>query len=281
MWKWILVGFLVLLLVVGAGSFYVYRSNKALYMSDEEILRSYQPAEAVADIVEKTKMTDHGKAVFYRSDPHFVDIETFKKACAGGGGREPLGCYGTKLGGTPRITLLQIDDPKFSDGKYFIAAHEMLHAAFFRMSEAEKDEVSRLVQPEFLKRQDDAHLVDIALSYQDDGVIRVVNELHSYLATEYADLSAELEEHYKKYFNDRQSVVDLYNKSGYGSRVKQIDQLTAEGTALYKKIEAREYGYEELIPQYNAKARQADKLWKEIEEYYTLYNPSYTPLEAK
>ncbi|MBI4067054.1 hypothetical protein HY407_01620 [Candidatus Gottesmanbacteria bacterium] len=293
--KWILIGIIILILTpILAGSLYVYLSNRNLYTSDEDILKTYKPSNEIEDIINKTKLTDKGKALLYRSDPQFVDQETFQKAC-GGGGREPLGCYSTKLGGI-KIYLLQIDDPELSDSKYFITMHEMLHAAFFRMNEQEKEEVSKLVQPEFAKRQDDGHLVDIVLTTQDDGVIEVVDQLHSYLGSEYENLSPELEEHYKKYFQDRQIVIDLYKKSGYGSRVKQIDQLRADGKALYTKIQAMAGEltaaqnasdkskfnsligeYESLSAQYNSKRLQSEKLYSEIEEYYKFYNPDYTP----
>jgi len=95
--KIVLIIFLVPVLALAG---FLFFATAQLRRSDEEVLKTYQPASKVTELAEKNGLTDKGKAILYRADPIFVDASTFKRYCAAGG-VEALACIGPKAGGGP------------------------------------------------------------------------------------------------------------------------------------------------------------------------------------
>ncbi|TWP25845.1 hypothetical protein EUA62_02460 [TM7 phylum sp. oral taxon 348] len=58
------------------------------------------------------------------------------------------------------------------------------------------------------------------------------NELHSIIGTEFADISPQLEDYYKRYFNNRSQVVALHSK--YNDKFKELKRGSA---SLRKELE--------------------------------------------
>ena len=94
-----------------------------------------------------------------------------------------------------------------------------------------------------------------------------LNELHSILGTEVADLSPALEAHYAQYLGDRAAVVALHEQSSAVFREQQAraQALVAEIEALVAGIEsdsaAYTSGYATLnadIAEFNARADRGD-----------------------
>ncbi|MDP3992787.1 MAG: hypothetical protein Q8Q05_01045 [bacterium] len=269
--------------------------------TDANVLKNYQPSTVIADIALQNTYTDKGKAMLYRTDPKFVDGETFRAICAADG-IEGLACTDTK-----KTTLLQIDDPDFIDHKYSAATHEMLHVAYHRLTDTETTAVNALLNQELTRHQDDDHLVSILdmLKEKKAGDTETMySELHSKFGVEYTDLIPALEDHYKLYFSARAEVVRLYQEGGFNSRVRRIDQLNQEGLALEAKISALDSTlrslqaagvanedvdafnakvnqHNSLVRQYNAKAAESQKLFAEVETFYRYFNPDYKSPTAK
>lgn len=275
-------GFLkILLLIILVPVFLIggffYFATAQLRMSDDEVLKSYKPSSEVLDLAEKNTLTDKGKAALYRADPQFVDNEAFIKYCKTvSRGIEALACIAPKPGGGPfggkQIFLLKIDDPKFSDHKYAASVHEMLHSAYMRFSSEEKDKLAPLLLGELEKHKDDPHLANIVeLLKQKKGINDFNDELHSKFGTEYKSLSPGLEEHYKQYFNDRNKVVENYEKGGFNSRIRRVDQLNGELKSLKAKLESGKT--QELVGEFNTKVAEHNKIIAEIETFYKLFRP--------
>ncbi|MDP3992727.1 MAG: hypothetical protein Q8Q05_00715 [bacterium] len=271
------------------------------FLSDESIIKKFPPSTVIADIALQNTYTDKGKAMLYRTDPKFVDGETFRAICAADG-IEGLACTDTK-----KTTLLQIDDPEFIDHKYSAATHEMLHVAYYRLTDTETTAVNALLDQELARHQDDDHLVsilDILKEKKAGDTETMYSELHSKFGVEYTDLVPGLEEHYKLYFVNRAEVVRLYQEGGFNSRVRRIDQLKQEGVAMEKKIDAlnstlrslqaagvanedvddfnaKVNQHNSLVRQYNAKAAESQKLFAEVETFYRYFNPDYKSPAAK
>ena len=293
--------------IVLLGGFIFFATGKER-RTDKDILKSYQPAAEIAEIVEKNTLTDHGKATLYRADPQIVDAQTFTRACkTQARGVESLACVASKLGGGPfggkQIFLLKIDDPRFSDHKYAASVHEMLHRAYARLSTDEKNRVNGFLDQELSKHPDDSHLtyvVDTLKSRKGSSASDISDELHSKFGIEYSDLSPELEEYYKQYFADRQKVVGLYKNGGFNSRVRRMDELAYEADALNSKLvsmrnqlsayqNAGDTGnynslvsqFNNMVSQYNAKASESKRIYSEIQQFYQYFNPGYQPLGEK
>ncbi|OGZ40375.1 MAG: hypothetical protein A3I20_01970 [Candidatus Portnoybacteria bacterium RIFCSPLOWO2_02_FULL_40_15] len=295
----------ILLFIVGFAFFAV----KALLDSDEKVLRTYQARPEVADLAEKNTLTDKGKAILYRADPQFVDVRNFAKYCqVKEGGVEPLACIAPNPERGPfaerQIFLLKIDDPEFADHKYAASVHEMLHAAYGKLSSSKKEQLDVLLDQELSKHQNDLHLIaiiDILNQKTSKEKDDIHSELHSKFGVEYNDLSPELEEHYKKYFVDRQKVIELYKKGGFNSRVRKIDALNVELTSLNNQLTTlksqltayqttgniNSYNslvsqFNSMVNQFNAKVAESKRVYNDIQEFYVLFNPDYQPpQEAK
>jgi len=290
----IFVGIIVIVIVGG-----VLTSGD--WRSDKSVLKNYQPTSDIADIALQDSLTDKGKATLYRTDPEFVDGETFRARCVADG-VEGLACTDTV-----QTTFLQINDPKFVDHKYSAAAHEMLHIAYHRLTDEEKTQVNALLDQELPKHQNDYHLtgiLDMLKEKKAGDTETMYSELHSKFGVEYTDLIPGLEEHYKLYFTDRSEVVRLYQNGGFNSRVRRIDQLNQEAVTLEKKINtidsalrslqaagvanedidafnAKVNQFNSLVRQYNAKAAESQKLFSEVETFYRYFNPNYKSPTAK
>lgn len=274
---------------------------------DAEVLKSYKPTAEIAEIAEKTGLTDKGKAQFYRDDPTFVDAASFMKYCrTQARGIEPLGCNAPRPGGGPfggrQVFLLQIDDPRFADHKYSAAIHEMLHSAYNRLTSKEEKRINVLLDQEFSKSQDPSlkEVIERLKKIKKGEIKAAWGELHSKFAVEYSELSPELEDYYKQYFLDRRKAVELFQQGGFGSRVARIDGIRYELSLLAPQLTSMQDQlttyqnagdevnfnnlvgqYNNMVSQYNTKVAESQRAYNEIQEFYKYFNPDYQPPESK
>lgn len=208
---------------------------------DSYLAWQYKPSPAVAAITERTKLTDEGRLYFYASQPELNNREAFNNACTAKDSEQSivLGCYAGM-----RIYLFNIDNPKLDGMKEVTAAHEMLHAAYDRLSRDERSRVDALVSAQ-LQRITDARILSLVKEYDKTEPGERLNELHSILGTEVAQLSPELEVYYQQYFKDRGAVVAL--AESYGAVFDELrgrtDALLSELTALADRIDRQNAEY--------------------------------------
>jgi len=284
--------YILLLFIIGIVGGEIFRRNAVKNMNDT-FLQTYQPKPEVAEIAEKTTLTDKAKILFYRADPEFIESNTFAEYCITKDGIQlALACARSNTPGqpnsTPRIFLLQMDNPKFADSRFPSAAHEMLHLVYQKLTNSEKQQLAPLIDTELTKHEDDAHLmniVDIIKNSMGDKYLEEMrNELHSIFGIEFQDISPELEDYYSQYFSDRTQVVTLHQNGGLEQSIRKLDELTWERNQLNDKIQTlREQDpdnvteYNNLVNQYNVITKQGQVADKEMQALYKLINPSYTP----
>jgi hypothetical protein len=189
-------------LFVAALSFGVYQAA----INREEIgdwwyFRSYSPSAEVVKLADDAGMSERGRRLFYRADPHLVTSSEIASQCE----VENLGCI-TEEG---KIFILRVESDEDYDKMVVTAAHEMLHMAYRRL-EQKKDEVNGLLRAE-VDRLNDARLNRLLSSAADDE--EFYDEAHSYLGSEYASLLEETEDHYAGFFEDRSRVVAAAERS--------------------------------------------------------------------
>ncbi len=107
----------------------------------------------------------------------------------------------------------------------------MLHAAYERLPESDKKVVNTLLEKEYRKNSD-AEFSKRMDYYKRNQPGEEYNELHSIIGTEFADISPQLEDYYKRYFNNRSQVVALHSK--YSDKFKELKQGSA---SLRKELE--------------------------------------------
>lgn len=245
--KGLFVRLIISLCLLGLAAFvFVYRQS----LIDTFVVWQFKPTPDIAAISRRTKLTEHGKFYFYASRPQLDGREQFNNACKALATEQTvvLGCY---VG--MRIYLFDIDNPKLDGIKEVTAAHEMLHAAYDRLSPEEREHVDGLIEDQ-LRTLSDERILELIKEYDKTEPGQRLNELHSILGTEVAALSPELEKYYTQYFEDRSVVVALAD--GYSSVFEQLksrtDVLLAEINTLANSIEQHNATYSSAAAALNA-----------------------------
>lgn len=222
-------------------------------ISDWWHLRSYDPPTEIVQLATETSMNDDARRLFYIYDPKIEPSEDFNEHCRKGGEFTiVLGCYIEGEG----IYLFEVSDERLHGIKQVTAAHELLHAAYDRLSSGEREEVDRLTAAAF-EKLDNQRIKDTVQQYRDSDPSSVPHELHAILGTEVRDLPEELEQYYTRYFTDRSKIVaysETY-EAAFSSRQAEADAIAAKMDALKSEIEALNQALDEesraLESQYN------------------------------
>ncbi len=201
------------------------------------LLRSYVPSETVKKLADSAKMSDLSRKLFYVHDPAILDKASFQTSCTVGEETIVLGCYVSN----DRIYLYDVQDERLAGVEEVTAAHEMLHAAYDRLSPKEKVVLNGLLQEAYDSLTDERIRKNIA-SYETRDSSVVMNELHSILGTEVLELPRDLETYYQRYFTDRLAVVSLSQiyASEFEKREEQIKAYDAQLSNLNGEITRRQ-----------------------------------------
>lgn len=223
---------LVLLLVSGVA--FWTRHNEVL---DWVATRGYEPPSHIAALAEETMMTPYAERLFYANRPEVQGKHEFNEHCTDPSEQVAvLGCFiGNRMG----IYIYDVTDERLNGIKQVTAAHEMLHQAYQRLNRKEKKRINELLQ-DYYDNYASEKLKSKIASYEHDDPEHLYNEMHSIIGTEAADLPAELEEYYKRYFTDRSRVLALFQRyqSEFDDRIAQINAFDEQLSALKAEIEA-------------------------------------------
>lgn len=229
---WLITNFVLAAVLVGAGYLVVMYRQSIL---DWWTLRSYTPPANIAQIADQDTMIGWGRDLFYVSQPQIENSDSFNMHCSHTGERTiVLGCYTGE-----RIYVYNVTDPRLSGVQQVTAAHEMLHAAYQRLDDGTKNQVNAWLTAE-LPKVTDERLKELIALYNKNEPGELLNEMHSILGTEYANLSPELENYYKQYFSDRSKIVSYSNayESIFTASQNKISQLEDQLNALKQQIDA-------------------------------------------
>jgi len=222
-------------LLVTAGLSYLAASH--IYIAtDWWKLRNYQPSAQVSGLANSTTMTDAARRYFYINHPAVEDKATFRSNCDKFGETTiVLGCYQSNMRG---IYILSVDDERLEGVEQVTAAHEMLHAAYDRLSKDKKAEVNRWLQDFADNQLQDARVKKILKNYETTEPGQQLNEMHSIFGTEVANLSPQLEQYYRQYFTDRQTVAAFAGsyQGAFTSRQEAIQKYDNQLKTMSKTI---------------------------------------------
>lgn len=166
---------------------------------------TYSPSPAIAEYARVTTMTDEGLFLFYASRPVIAPSAEFDAQCGIEQSVSAIGCYRPDF----RTIFLYDLGPGFESVEQVTAAHELLHAVWDRLSDSERSRLEPLLEAEAAKRADDPAWLELMEFYAVIEPGERVNELHSFVGSEFADISPELEAYYARFFEDRAAVVRL------------------------------------------------------------------------
>jgi hypothetical protein len=205
------------------------------YIIDQISVWQYQPSSDVAAIAEQSGMSGNGTFYFYASHPSIENAADFNKKCS----RKEmstaiLGCYNGQ-----EIFIYNVTDPRLEGIQEVTAAHEMLHAAYARLSTADKESVNKLLASEYEKLKSDKEFAERMAFYDRTEPGERDNELHSIIGTEVTSVTPELETYYRKYFSDRKTIVSLHEKYAavFKDLQKRGEEISHQLTELATSIE--------------------------------------------
>jgi len=258
-------------------------------------LRDYDPPQRIQQLAFDTTMTRSATRLFYVYHPELNGRKEFNSNCSGFGEQTiVLGCYISNKG----IFLFKIDDKRLDGVEQVTAAHEMLHAAYDRLSLQDRQWVDKITG-EVLHGLKNERIKQTIENYRMRDAATVANEIHSIFGTELRDLPPELEEYYKRYFVNRQAIVAYSERyetvltsrrnraaslelqiSGLKNEIEQLektlqaekDLLISSRSSVHTVQEADEYNnrvaaYNENINLLNAQISKHNKL---VEEYQSV-----------
>ena len=244
-----------------------------------------QPTVEVTAFANRLLLTEEGREVFFSAGPivraapqYEVDCRTF--------GSDDTGCYSDG-----RIVIFERRDPRLDGMMEVTAAHELLHAAWERMTSDERAFLEPSIRAAFATIPDMESTIAGYLDYY--GVTSVDNpqmldEMHSFVGTDVVPVDPALEAHYSRFFADRPSVVALNDVSRLAQLRARFDQinarmgeLNAAADALGARIEAGAVAdYSTAVTEFNANVTEQNALIAEfdlgraeVDDLLALLNP--------
>lgn len=199
-------------------------------------LRNYTPPPEIVALADNTTMTDSARRLFYVNQPTIANEDEFLAACS----QESaivLGCYIQNQG----IYIYDITDTRLEGVEEVTAAHELLHAAYDRLNAEERLRIDALTQQTYANLTNERVRKNVENYRKQDPTV-VVNELHSILPTEVADLPAELEQYYRQYFSNRAQIVaysEGYEKE-FDTRRTKFDSISTQLQELKTTIDKKQ-----------------------------------------
>lgn len=222
-------------------------------------LRNYSPPAAISQLATVDTMTSKARHIFYVNHPSLIgNVVDFRKSCPTSEQTIVLGCYRPPQNG---IFVYNVQDPRLNGIHEVTAAHEMLHAAYDRLSSKDKDAVNGLLQ-NYYAQQTDQRVIDTVNAYKVSEPNDVVNEMHSIFGTEIANLPAPLEIYYKQYFTNRAAVVafSANYEAEFTNRLAKINSYDQQLATMKQDIEAQENNLKNQLPKIESDRADLDRL---------------------
>jgi hypothetical protein len=239
------------------------------------VLRNYQAPANISTIADEIALTDNSRKVFYVNKPEITNSQEFTQACQSKAQEKTivLGCYhGNQFG----IFILDVTDPRLQGVEQVTAGHELLHAAYDRLTSSERSRIDKLLSDYYLTIKDQ-RIIETIEAYKQSEPNDLVNEMHSIFGTEIPNLPPELEQYYSKYFKDRSAIVGFSQKyqSEFTNRKNKIASADSQLAVYKKQIDSQENGLQQQLATIDAQEAQMNQL--KASGNYDSYNAMVTP----
>lgn len=233
--------------------FWFSQPHNVLAVRDWWVLLSYDAPQDIESFADELSLTEEGKRLLFAAKPEISDAKEFNKQCESviKETNKIFGCYVNDS----TIYVYDIPAKELETQVPVTLAHELLHAAYARLSSSEREKIDQLLQQQLqsLSNSDLSILDSLDLYEGDSGLIN--DEAHSFLGSEAKELSFELESYYARYFKDRSVVVGLN------------DAYTAVFEEYDKKIEALQSEIESIKGQIQVTDERLDDTYSIILNY--------------
>ncbi len=244
------VSYIFLLTFVGLAILVTTRIQE---IQDWWFLRSYEPTAEISILAKDSFLSDEGRDLFYVSDPEINQSVGFNQNCPFRERSYVLGCYAGS-----RIYIFDVTDERLDGIMEVTAAHETLHAAYGRLTLSETEDLNALLDAQ-LEATTSARVLELIEQYRQQDADSIYSEMHSIFGTEVLKLMPELEEYFKKFFEDRAALVKLSIE--YES---VFEELREEADIQLAKINASRLEIESLEIVVTAQKAQIQTLETEL-----------------
>ncbi len=228
---------LAVLLLLCAPIFLIVLGDQSI--QDRISTIGYHHPAAIAKIESDLQLADAAKLVFLATRPTLHDREQFNQACRSFNDKiSVLGCFDGQ-----HIHLFSVDAKELSGVIESTSAHELLHAIWRRLPASEKNDLGEALE-EFYHDHADTLEKELAIYNQSDRI----DELHSRVGTQFAELPPALEKHYARYFIDQDRVVKFYNsyREPFEKLSQELAKTTEELKSLKSSIDEKSQDYESM-----------------------------------
>ncbi|HEY5549917.1 MAG TPA: hypothetical protein VIK37_01815 [Candidatus Saccharimonadales bacterium] len=242
-------------------------------------LRNYTPPPEITAIAKADTMTDDAEHIFYVTHPDLIEeAAAFRQACPSFERTIVLGCYHSSFSSV--IYIYNVQDTRLSGVVEVTAAHEMLHAAYDRLNQSEKQRINGLLNDFYTNNLNDKRVLETIDTYKQTEPDELLNEMHSIFATEIGVLNTELETYYQRYFTNRSAVVAFASKYAdeFSSRIAKIKDYEQQLATLKDKIDNQEQALSSQLDQLEADRRHLNSL--RVSGRVNEYNAAVTAFNA-
>lgn len=286
-------------LAIAAPLIYFFAPNPFLFASD--FVRNWMTSTpaGIEQLVLNLRLTNKGKFVFGAVNPQIENKTVFNSSCPTvEENASSLGCYNSN---TQEVHIYNVESEELAGEIEATAAHELLHAAWDRLSNYDRSRLEPLLLEVY---NSDEHHAMLAESTKNYAPAELMTELHSQIAERIKDLPPELEKHYAKYFEDQDLIVSYFNQ--YSSVFKQLQKeaeaLSAEIDEARASVAKQEQEYKTWVDDYNSRvenfnacardynctidnfnAKLAELITegKKLDSFYATYSAAVDALNAK
>ncbi len=214
---------IVIIAIAAVG--FVYHTT----ISDYIMAIGYEPTTEMASVINDLDLTGVGKRIMMASRPEIQSADVFNNNCPGNADSATLGCYYMNS-----IFIYDVQNSELAGIKQAVAAHELLHAVWARMSESERQDITDDLQNVYLENSTSlkAHMEN----YDKDSEL---DELHSVIGTEIppSKYPSALKKHYVKYFTNQQKIYAYFEQ--YYEKFSAIQARNAELDTIIKGKQAK------------------------------------------
>ena len=251
--KTIIIGGAIVL--VGIAGFFIYQNR--VFLSDWFSSLSFSASPEFNTIENAIDLTDSAKITLRATHPELESRDDFNKSCDSHDAEiSILGCFTNN-----RIYIYNVTSNNLKGVRESTMSHELLHAVWERLPDTEKSTISEQLTNVYNDEKYHALLAEDLELYPESERI---DELHSRIGTEIADLPDDLETYYAKYFKDQDKVVSYYD-----SYIAPFNELETRAKELSEKLEAMSVEIDEKTKNYYA---DAEKLSADIDEFNNCAN---------
>jgi hypothetical protein len=239
-WKVTVIGFLLIVTAVAA-----WFATNPQWIKDQIAAWQYDLPAEVTTLASDAGLNNHSVFLLDASRAELSDRSRFNQNCSQKESQSViLGCFVNN-----QIFIYNVTDSRIDGVRTATLAHEMLHAAYARLSNSERRSVDAMIT-EQMKTINDPHITEIMNIYHQTEPGQELNELHSILATSVEKLNPDIETYYKKYFSDRSKVFAAFQK--YSA---VFDELASQQSTLVDSLAAQKTVIDSAISQYEIDAK--------------------------